>query len=75
MVPPSKQPSRFLMDSRNGLFTEDRMIESGEAKVMVEVIFHALAIDSFKMAFCDHSRREAQRYSPVEFIQEIILSC
>jgi hypothetical protein len=62
------------MNGSNGLLTEDRMVQSSEAEVMVQVILHALSIHSFEMTSCNHSGGQRQRGSPVEFIQEVILA-
>ena len=75
MIGFTKEPSRALMDGSNSLFAKNRMVESCEAEVMGEVILHALAVHSFQMASGDYSGRKRQGCSPIELIEEIILSC
>jgi hypothetical protein len=42
--------------------------------VVIQIILHTLAINSFQMASGNHPGRKGERGSPVEFIQEVILS-
>jgi hypothetical protein len=70
----AEEPSRALMDRRNRLFAEGRVIQPSQVEVVVEIILHALAVDTFQVAPGDDAGGKGQRSSPVEFIEEIILS-
>jgi len=70
----AEESSGALMDRGNRLFAEGRMIQPSQVEVVVEIILHALAVDPFQVAPGDDAGGKGQRSSPVEFIQEIILS-
>lgn len=53
----SEEPSGALVDCSNGLLTEDTMMKSCNLEVVIQIVFHALSVDSFEMTSCHHPGR------------------
>lgn len=62
------------MNGGDGLFAEEGVIYPCNFKMVIQVIRHALSVNSFEVAPCHDTRGQWQRCLPVEFIEQIILS-
>jgi hypothetical protein len=70
----SEEASGTLVDRSKGLFAEEWMGDASNSQVMVEILLHPLAVDSFQVASGNNPGSKGQGSFPVEFVQEVILS-
>ncbi len=69
----AEEPPGTLMDGGDRLFGEEGLFHPGDFQVVVEVALHILSVHPFEVGASHDPRREGQRSSVEEFVQEVTL--